>query len=297
MEGEADRGEWLVAVASTASSPSTAVSSKHGGGGYRIVGGPNGNAVAPATKSTIVETTVKRLLRNRKEVQVRQMRREVAQLLEANQDMTARIRVEHVIREEKFMQAYDLIEVYCELIVARLSIIDSQNLFVSNASADVRSEYKRALSGSSLFGMFALKTGTGKANTIEGEMRQKVSELLQDTVGVIPRAVHHIFEILAARKADYSIEGNSQSGFQIVGFEVVPCSVRHDPESMSKLKMYDKICVWCWHHIIDMAEKEETKGRCPACRTRYDKDMIVKMAATCDRYLSAGSTLVSMGKF
>ncbi|EES07837.2 uncharacterized protein LOC8059223 isoform X2 [Sorghum bicolor] len=45
---------------------------------------------------------------------------------------------------------------------------------------------------------------------------------------------------------------------------------------------YD-ICVWCWHHIIDMAEKEETEGRCPACRTRYDKDRIVKMAATCDR--------------
>jgi len=32
-----------------------------------------------------------------------------------------------------------------------------------------------------------------------------------------------------------------------------------------------------------MAEKEETEGRCPACRTRYDKDRIVKMAATCDR--------------
>ncbi|KAL5657999.1 hypothetical protein ACJX0J_031162, partial [Zea mays] len=63
------------------------------------------------------------------------------------------------------------------------------------------------------FSALAVKTGTGKANTIEGEMRQKcrypetgVSELLQDTVGVIPRAVHHIFEILAARKADYSIE-------------------------------------------------------------------------------------------
>ena len=50
-----------MAVTSTASSPSTAVSSKHGGGGYRIVGGPNGNAVAPATKSTIAETTVKRV--------------------------------------------------------------------------------------------------------------------------------------------------------------------------------------------------------------------------------------------
>jgi DNA-directed RNA polymerase subunit RPC12/RpoP len=43
------------------------------------------------------------------------------------------------------------------------------------------------------------------------------------------------------------------------------------------------ICVWCWHRIIDMAEKEETEDRCPACRTRYDKDRIVKMAATCDR--------------
>ncbi|PWZ30335.1 hypothetical protein Zm00014a_004370 [Zea mays] len=34
-----------------------------------------------------------KLLQNRKEVQVRQMRREVAQLLEANQDMTARIKI------------------------------------------------------------------------------------------------------------------------------------------------------------------------------------------------------------
>ena len=34
-----------------------------------------------------------KLLRNRKVVQIRQMRREVGQLLEANQDMTARIRV------------------------------------------------------------------------------------------------------------------------------------------------------------------------------------------------------------
>jgi len=44
---------------------------------------------------TLLKLTIPRikLLRNRKEAQVRQMRREVAQLLEANQDMTARIRV------------------------------------------------------------------------------------------------------------------------------------------------------------------------------------------------------------
>ncbi|KAI3447090.1 hypothetical protein Pfo_003755 [Paulownia fortunei] len=69
-----------------------------------------------------------KLLRNKKEVQVKQMKREIAQLLESGQDQTARIRVEHVIREEKMMAAYDLIEIYCELIVARLPIIESQKI-------------------------------------------------------------------------------------------------------------------------------------------------------------------------
>ncbi|GER51401.1 regulator of Vps4 activity in the MVB pathway protein [Striga asiatica] len=67
-----------------------------------------------------------KLLRNKKEVQVKQMRREIAQLLESGQDQTAQIRVEHVIREEKMMAAYDLLEIYCELIIARLPIIESQ---------------------------------------------------------------------------------------------------------------------------------------------------------------------------
>ncbi|XP_072993605.1 uncharacterized protein [Typha latifolia] len=67
-----------------------------------------------------------KLMKNKKDIQVKQMRREVAQLLETGQDQTARIRVEHVIREEKMMSAYELIELYSELIVARLPIISSQ---------------------------------------------------------------------------------------------------------------------------------------------------------------------------
>lgn len=57
---------------------------------------------------------------------MRQLKRELAQLLESGQDQTARIRVEHVVREEKTMAAYDLIEIYCELIAARLPMIESQ---------------------------------------------------------------------------------------------------------------------------------------------------------------------------
>ncbi|KAG6772057.1 hypothetical protein POTOM_023453 [Populus tomentosa] len=67
-----------------------------------------------------------KLLKNKREAQVKHLKRELAQLLDAGQDRTARIRVEHVVREEKTMAAYELIEIYCELIVARLPIIESQ---------------------------------------------------------------------------------------------------------------------------------------------------------------------------
>ncbi|MCD7469146.1 hypothetical protein HAX54_007983 [Datura stramonium] len=51
-----------------------------------------------------------------------------------------------------------------------------------------------------------------------------------------------------------------------------------------------EICVWCWHHIMDMAEKENTEGRCPACRTPYNKEKIVGMAAKCDKVVADMST-------
>ncbi|CAN1340742.1 IST1-like protein [Linum perenne] len=69
-----------------------------------------------------------KLLRNKRDVQLRQLKREVAQLLAAGHDRTARIRVEHVVNEEKTMAAYELIEIYCELIVARLNMIESQKI-------------------------------------------------------------------------------------------------------------------------------------------------------------------------
>ncbi|KAM7496671.1 hypothetical protein LguiA_021085 [Lonicera macranthoides] len=47
-----------------------------------------------------------------------------------------------------------------------------------------------------------------------------------------------------------------------------------------------EICVWCWHHIMDMAEKDDTEGRCPACRTPYNKEKIVGMATKCERLVA-----------
>lgn len=77
---------------------------------------------------TLLKLTIPRikLLRNRREIQLKQMRRDIAKLLETGQEATARIRVEHIIREEKMMAAQEIIELFSELIAVRLPIIEAQ---------------------------------------------------------------------------------------------------------------------------------------------------------------------------
>uniref|UniRef100_A0A453GHD9 IST1-like protein n=1 Tax=Aegilops tauschii subsp. strangulata TaxID=200361 RepID=A0A453GHD9_AEGTS len=74
-------------------------------------------AVHPADKAAV---------RNRRELQLRQMRRDIAKLLEAGQEATARIRVEHIIREENMMAAQEILELFCELVAVRLPVIEAQ---------------------------------------------------------------------------------------------------------------------------------------------------------------------------
>ncbi|KAF8662415.1 hypothetical protein HU200_055997 [Digitaria exilis] len=88
-----------------------------GGGGFRA-----------AKCKTLLKLSIPRikLLRNRRELQLRQMRKDIAKLLEAGQEATARIRVEHIIREENMMAAQEILELFCELIAVRLPIIEAQ---------------------------------------------------------------------------------------------------------------------------------------------------------------------------
>ncbi|KAI3705169.1 hypothetical protein L1987_75402 [Smallanthus sonchifolius] len=51
-----------------------------------------------------------------------------------------------------------------------------------------------------------------------------------------------------------------------------------------------EVCVWCWHHIMDMAEKDVTEGRCPACRTSYDKNRIVGLESNFQRVSANNSS-------
>uniref|UniRef100_A0A7N0V316 IST1-like protein n=1 Tax=Kalanchoe fedtschenkoi TaxID=63787 RepID=A0A7N0V316_KALFE len=77
---------------------------------------------------TMAKMTVARikLLRNKRQTVVRQMRRDIALLLQSGQDATARIRVEHVIREQNIMAANEILELFCELVVARLTVISKR---------------------------------------------------------------------------------------------------------------------------------------------------------------------------
>ncbi|KAK9071465.1 hypothetical protein SSX86_010034 [Deinandra increscens subsp. villosa] len=69
-----------------------------------------------------------KLLRNKRQVVVRQMRRDIALLLQSGEDATARIRVEHVMREQNILAANEFVELFCELIVQRLTIIAKQRV-------------------------------------------------------------------------------------------------------------------------------------------------------------------------
>ncbi|KAH0893273.1 hypothetical protein Bca4012_006373 [Brassica carinata] len=60
-------------------------------------------------------------------------------------------------------------------------------------------------------------------------------------------------------------------------------------QQLNPCKCGYQICVWCWHHIMDMAEKDQSEGRCPACRTPYDKEKIVGMTVDPERLNSEGN--------
>ncbi|XP_028768609.1 IST1 homolog [Neltuma alba] len=67
-----------------------------------------------------------KLLQNKRDLQLKQMRKEIAQFLQAGQEPIARIRVEHIIREQNTGAAYDILELFCEFVLARVPVIENQ---------------------------------------------------------------------------------------------------------------------------------------------------------------------------
>ena len=56
--------------------------------------------------------------------QLNSLRREVAELLRSNKQEHARIRVEAVLREANLLKAYDILELFTEMLAVRVQIIE-----------------------------------------------------------------------------------------------------------------------------------------------------------------------------
>ncbi|KAE8401931.1 regulator of Vps4 activity in the MVB pathway-domain-containing protein [Aspergillus pseudonomiae] len=69
-------------------------------------------------------------------------RRELSQLLAENKDASARIRVENVIATDIAVEVMEMVELYCELILARANVLD-QNAF-SEKGVEARNRAKEA---------------------------------------------------------------------------------------------------------------------------------------------------------
>ncbi|KAF9162819.1 hypothetical protein DFQ26_003221, partial [Actinomortierella ambigua] len=64
------------------------------------------------------------MLQNKKNMLAQQQRKEIAQLLDKGKEESARIRVEHIIREDFNCEALEIIELYCELLLARFGLLE-----------------------------------------------------------------------------------------------------------------------------------------------------------------------------
>ncbi len=67
-----------------------------------------------------------KLLEKKKTELAIKARKDISEYLAANKEDRARIRVEHIIREDYFVEAMEIVEMYCDLLLARMGMIQTQ---------------------------------------------------------------------------------------------------------------------------------------------------------------------------
>lgn len=75
----------------------------------------------------LAQTRLK-MLQHKKANQSAGERREIAKLLNAKKEESARIRVEHIIHDDYMMEAMELLELFCDLLLARFGMIEQLKL-------------------------------------------------------------------------------------------------------------------------------------------------------------------------
>ena len=66
-----------------------------------------------------------KLLEKKKTEQAVKARREIGDYLQIGKEERARIRVEHIVREDYLVEGMEIVEMYCDLLLARLGLIQT----------------------------------------------------------------------------------------------------------------------------------------------------------------------------
>ncbi|CAG8518518.1 22245_t:CDS:2 [Cetraspora pellucida] len=121
-----------------------------------------------------------KLVQQKKNVLNKQARKDIAALLENSKEESAKIRVEGIIREDYYIEAMEMLELYCELLLARFGLLEQMNEAVNTLIyAAPRSEIKElSLVRDQLiakFGKeFALNAIENKNNCVNEKLIQKL---------------------------------------------------------------------------------------------------------------------------
>lgn len=87
--------------------------------------------LSPLQKSYSLAVQRLRILQQKKEAQAKSTRRDIATLIERGKLETARIKVENIINEDIHVELLELLELYCELLIARFGLLEARCTLVS----------------------------------------------------------------------------------------------------------------------------------------------------------------------
>lgn len=89
--------------------------------------------VPPPINATRLKTSIKmaisklKFIQDKKTALAKQQRRQLADLLGQGKELSAKIRVENIIRDDIYVELLEYLELYCELLLARIGMITDIN--------------------------------------------------------------------------------------------------------------------------------------------------------------------------
>ncbi|KAJ1944367.1 Vacuolar protein sorting-associated protein ist1 [Kickxella alabastrina] len=157
-----------------------------------------------------------RLLQAKKSSLNAKARREIATLLESGKERSAYIRVENIIREDFNVEALEIVELYCELLTARVGLIEQSrtvdpgiseavwSIVYASTRADVRELVILREMLTSKFGAEAVKSAIDNA---EGQVDPKLVRKLSPQAPPTELVKMYLKEIASIYRVNWRPEG------------------------------------------------------------------------------------------